>query len=70
MIACLRDHDLHPDEPTMRVFRTPSAGVLGLDDIDKDELSRMLGRGVVSPAEGRGGERERCGARPAGRAWR
>jgi hypothetical protein len=28
----LRDHDFHPDEPTVRIFRTPSAGVLRLDD--------------------------------------
>jgi hypothetical protein len=28
----LADHDLHPDEPTVRVFRTPPAGVLRFDD--------------------------------------
>lgn len=28
----LRDHDFHPDEPTVRVFRTPPAGVLRFDD--------------------------------------
>jgi hypothetical protein len=28
----LRDHDFHPDEPTVRIFRTPSPGVLRLDD--------------------------------------
>jgi hypothetical protein len=28
----LRDHDFHPDEPTVRIFRTPSSGVLRLDD--------------------------------------
>lgn len=136
----LTDHDFHPDEPTVRVFRTPSAGVLRLDDdvavsaavhdgmvlrhyafaghwfkvnvttglsghlaetgegnyrfavncdiatpmeregdstfgvdlftdvlvredatsyviTDQDEFSEMLGRGVISPAEGRGAER-------------
>jgi hypothetical protein len=28
----LVDHDFHPDEPTVRIFRTPSPGVLRLDD--------------------------------------
>jgi hypothetical protein len=28
----LADHDFHPDEPTVRIFRTPPAGVLRLDD--------------------------------------
>jgi hypothetical protein len=28
----LRDHDFHPDEPTVRIFRTPSPGVLRLGD--------------------------------------
>lgn len=28
----LTDHDFHPDEPTVRIFRTPSPGVLRLDD--------------------------------------
>lgn len=28
----LVDHDFHPDEDTVRVFRTPAAGVLRLDD--------------------------------------
>jgi hypothetical protein len=28
----LADHDFHPDEPTVRIFRTPSPGVLRLDD--------------------------------------
>ena len=28
----LADHDFHPDEPTVRIFRTPSRGVLRLDD--------------------------------------
>jgi hypothetical protein len=28
----LRDHDFHPDEPTVRIFRTPSPRVLRLDD--------------------------------------
>ena len=28
----LADHDFHPDEPTVRIFRTPSAGLLRLDD--------------------------------------
>ena len=28
----LADHDFHPDEPTVRIFRTPSSGVLRLDD--------------------------------------
>jgi hypothetical protein len=28
----LRDHDCHPDEPTVRIFRTSSPGVLRLDD--------------------------------------
>ena len=28
----LADYDFHPDEPTVRVFRTPSTGVLRLDD--------------------------------------
>jgi hypothetical protein len=29
----LADHDFHPDEPTVRIFRTPSGGVLRLDDV-------------------------------------
>lgn len=136
----LTDHDFHPDEPTVRIFRTPSPGVLRLDDdvaiseavydgvvlrhyafaghwfkinvttgpggrltetgdpgrrfavncdiatpmeregnstfgvdlftdvlvgddatayvvADQDEFAEMLGRGVISPAEGRGAER-------------
>jgi len=28
----LVDHDFHPDEPTVRIFRTSSPGVLRLDD--------------------------------------
>jgi hypothetical protein len=28
----LTDHDFHPDEPTVRIFRTLPAGVLRLDD--------------------------------------
>jgi hypothetical protein len=28
----LADHDFHPDEPTVRIFGTPPAGVLRLDD--------------------------------------
>ena len=28
----LADHDFHPDQPTVRIFRTPPAGVLRLDD--------------------------------------
>ena len=28
----LVDHDFHPDEPTVRIFRTPAPGVLRLDD--------------------------------------
>jgi hypothetical protein len=28
----LADHDFHPDEPTVRIFRTSSPGVLCLDD--------------------------------------
>lgn len=28
----LLDHDFHPDEDTVRVFRTPGSGVLRLDD--------------------------------------
>jgi hypothetical protein len=28
----LVDHDFHPDEPTVRIFRTPTPGVLRLDD--------------------------------------
>jgi hypothetical protein len=28
----LADHDFHPDEPTVRIFRTSSPGVLRLDD--------------------------------------
>jgi hypothetical protein len=28
----LADHDFHPDEPTVRIFCTPSRGVLRLDD--------------------------------------
>jgi hypothetical protein len=28
----LRDHDFHPSEPTARIFRTSSPGVLRLDD--------------------------------------
>jgi hypothetical protein len=28
----LRDHDFHPSEPTVRIFRTSSPGVLRLDD--------------------------------------
>src|SRR5258708_13873347 len=28
----LADHDFHPDEPAVRIFRTPSPGVLRLDD--------------------------------------
>lgn len=28
----LADHDFHPDELTVRIFRTPSPGVLRLDD--------------------------------------
>jgi hypothetical protein len=28
----LADHDFHPDEPSVRIFRTQSAGVLRLDD--------------------------------------
>jgi hypothetical protein len=28
----LRDHDFHPDEPTVQIFRTSSPGVLRLDD--------------------------------------
>jgi hypothetical protein len=28
----LADHDFHPDERTVRIFRTPSRGVLRLDD--------------------------------------
>jgi hypothetical protein len=28
----LTDHDFHPDEATVRIFRTLSAGVLRLDD--------------------------------------
>lgn len=136
----LADHDFHPDEPTVRIFRTPAEGVLRLDDsvaisetdydgtvlrhyafaghwfkinvttdhggrltetgdgtgrfavncdiatpmeregdstfavdlftdvlirqdaicyaiADRDEFADMLGRGVISPAEGRGAER-------------
>jgi hypothetical protein len=136
----LVDHDFHPDEPTVRIFRTSSPGVLRLDDsvavsqavydrvalrhyafadhwfkvnittdlagaltetgdgtrrfavncdiatpmereanstfavdlfadvlvrqdtrchavVDQDEFAEMLGRGVISPAEGRGAER-------------
>ena len=30
--SVLRDHDFHPDEPTVRIFRTSSPGVLRLDD--------------------------------------
>jgi hypothetical protein len=32
MGGVLADHDFHPDEPTVRIFRTPPAGVLRLDD--------------------------------------
>ena len=28
----LSDYDFHPDEATVRIFRTPTAGVLRLDD--------------------------------------
>lgn len=28
----LSDHDFHPDETTVRIFRTPTAGVLRLED--------------------------------------
>jgi hypothetical protein len=28
----LADHDFHPDEPTVRIFRAPPGGVLRLDD--------------------------------------
>lgn len=28
----LVDYDFHPDEPTVRIFRTPTSGVLRIDD--------------------------------------
>jgi hypothetical protein len=41
----LVDHDFHPDEPTVRIFRTPSPGVLRLDD--SVAVSQAVYDGVV-----------------------
>ncbi|MGH9155143.1 MAG: hypothetical protein ACRD1K_04690 [Acidimicrobiales bacterium] len=32
MEGVLEDYDFHPDEPTVRIFRTPAPGVLRVDD--------------------------------------
>ncbi len=41
----LADHDFHPDEPTVRIFRTSSPGVLRLDD--SVAISEAVYGGVV-----------------------
>ena len=41
----LTDHDFHPDEPTVRIFRTPSPGVLRLDD--DAAISEAVYEGIV-----------------------
>jgi len=41
----LEDHDFHPDEETVRVFRTPNAGVLRLDH--DMAVSHMIYQGNV-----------------------
>jgi hypothetical protein len=41
----LADHDFHPDEPTVRVFRTAGPGVLHLDD--EVAVTEALYEGVV-----------------------
>jgi hypothetical protein len=52
----LADHDFHPDEPTARIFRTPPAGVLRLDDraaiseADYGGIVLRQGPGLTRPA--------------------
>ena len=41
----LEDHDFHPDEETVRVFRTPDVGVLRLDH--EMAVSQMIYEGNV-----------------------
>jgi hypothetical protein len=67
----LVDHDFHPDEPTVRLSPVTDStfGVDLFTDVlvrqnatsyvitDQDEFREMLGRGVISAAEGHGAER-------------